>query len=766
MAPSSLAELLSEIGSKLIADVEASMSASTEDGTVASRRVAHLPQLLDGLVARLRGDAGTDQLPTTFSTGFDIDHTISATRLVESAVWDVIERNELPATRRELRIVAGWFTDIVERELRAGYRRLSDTLDAVPDHMMVMGLDRRYRYFSRHAALALSDVLGVKPSEMVGQSVDDIIAASPEPVRAAQRRHIAEIIERARRGETTREELLLPHGDGLRWRERHVGPLRGPNGEVDAVAVASRDINDRKKAEARVQLLSKLGALAETMEPDGIVDAIAHLSIPELADCCMINVVDDNQSPRTTLAHRDPTKATLVQELLQLPSQLLKLQVGQAALGGQATMIVDIAKATDDPELGRSEIVQRLQVRSAIVVPIVVMKAPIAIVTFMLTPDSGRKYGADDLAMAQEMGRRAAQMVENALLHRQLTQSEARFRFALDHARISVFETDPELRVGWSYDSMHGLAGQTLSDVASHETSEVTELPRRVMQTGEGERRSFSAIIDGMQRHFMVRYEPLRGVGGVVGLSGATIDVTELKETEEELARELAFRERMMGVLGHDLRNPVSAILGLTQLMLNDQLSNKASKQVGFIEQAARRMNEMIGTLLDFTRLRFHGSLPIALDKIDFAELARDVVAELRAAYRGREIELSISGNLRTEWDPNRMAQLFTNLVANALTHGERGSPVWITVAGDEHDVVLSVSNRGATIEPEQARRLFEPFKQGDDSAGRRGLGLGLFIVREIARAHGGAVGVHSNDGLVMFTARLPRSSAAIPQNG
>ena len=142
--------------------------------------------------------------------------------------------------------------------------------------------------------------------------------------------------------------------------------------------------------------------------------------------------------------------------------------------------------------------------------------------------------------------------------------------------------------------------------------------------------------------------------------------MTELKEAEEQLARELAFRERMMGILGHDLRNPVSAILGLTTLMMSGEVSDRMRKQLGFVEQATRRMNEMIGTLLDFTRLRFHGSLPVTVSRIGLDELARDVVMELRAAHRGREIELASSGNLRGDWDPGRMAQLLTNLVCQA----------------------------------------------------------------------------------------------------
>jgi signal transduction histidine kinase len=311
------------------------------------------------------------------------------------------------------------------------------------------------------------------------------------------------------------------------------------------------------------------------------------------------------------------------------------------------------------------------------------------------------------------------------------------------------------------------LLGKTASEILGPQMgAALDELQRRVLETGEGARSTLSASANGKTRYFLVRYEPLRGTGGIVGLTGTTVDVTELKEAEEQLARELGFRERMMGILGHDLRNPVSAVLALAGLMRRqDGMSDKAREQLGWIEQAARRMNEMIGTLLDFTRLRFHGSLPVAVQEIDLDELVRSVVAELRAAHRTREIELSASGNLHGRWDPGRIAQLLSNLAANALSHGAEGSPVTVALAGEGENVRLSVSNRGPVIPPELVERLFEPFQQGTDNSGNghRGLGLGLFIVREIVRAHGGTIDVRSCGDLTTFAVTLPRAALPVP---
>jgi hypothetical protein len=154
------------------------------------------------------------------------------------------------------------------------------------------------------------------------------------------------------------------------------------------------------------------------------------------------------------------------------------------------------------------------------VIPFVVMGAPVALAVFATTPESGRRYVAEDLALAQEMARRAAQMIENARLHQQLRRSEARFRLVLDHANISVFETDLELKMRWGYNSQlsvsdGGFIGKTVSKILGGDVGpELDQLKRRVIETGESASRAFAAAIDGKRRHFMVRYEPLRSVSG------------------------------------------------------------------------------------------------------------------------------------------------------------------------------------------------------------------------------------------------------------
>ena len=501
MPTSALAELLDEATPHLIAEVEAAMVPATSEVPL-RRTIARLPELMHGLVERLRADART-----SFSIRFDIVPMVTALGLLKQSVYALIDERQFPVTTREVRTIGDWFAAVAESALLAENRRFGEMLDAIPDHILLYDADGLLiNYVNRAVGEGAKDIAGMTRDEVLGHRIVDIVHDKEFG------RYIEDCLKRVVRVESITDEFIYPSADGGHWHEQHMRPVYNLDGKVDSVVITSRDIHDRKKAEARLLLLSKLGALAETLEHEKIIDAMAHLSVPDLADWCLINIVDNRETARATMAHRDPAKATLARELLAHPSQLQELRVGAAAMAGESTILVDVDNA---PDLARSEIVRRLAVRSSLVVPIVVMGTTVAIATFMMS-ESGRRYDAADLAVAQEMARRAEQMIENAKLHQQLRQSEARFRVALDQANISVFETDRELRVRWGYNSRLG------APVIDDAGSDLERLKRHVLETGEGTGRAFTAMLDGRKRHFMVRYEALRGDGEVVGLTGAS----------------------------------------------------------------------------------------------------------------------------------------------------------------------------------------------------------------------------------------------------
>ena len=221
-------------------------------------------------------------------------------------------------------------------------------------------------------------------------------------------------------------------------------------------------------------------------------------------------------------------------------------------------------------------------------------------------------------------------------------------------------------------------------------------------------------------------------------------------------------KEVFIAILGHDLRTPLGAVIMASQFMLDDgglQEPNLALTQR--IARSARRMNGMVGELLDFTRSRLGSNIPVTLAPMDMAREAGNAVDEIRAAHPGSMLQLNASGDLLGAWDCARIGQVLTNLLTNAVEHGTPKTMISLTARGELHEVVLQVHNRGAHIPAEDLPMLFSPFKRlGSPSRqGAHGsLGLGLYIVERIVAAHGGTIGVNSTEeGGTFFTVRLPR---------
>ena len=216
-------------------------------------------------------------------------------------------------------------------------------------------------------------------------------------------------------------------------------------------------------------------------------------------------------------------------------------------------------------------------------------------------------------------------------------------------------------------------------------------------------------------------------------------------------------REQFIAVLGHDLRNPLNAVRGGTELLQLMPLDEKAAPVVTLIQRSAARMAGLIDNVLDFARGRLGGGLPInRVADAGLATVLEQFIAEVRTAWPDRAVRSEFDLKRPVYCDAARIAQMFSNLLANALTHGDASGPVRVSARSDDACFELSVANHGAPIPPETVERLFRPFSRADARPGRQGLGLGLYITSEIARGHGGAVEVASSDDETRFTFRMP----------
>ncbi|QGZ63602.1 sensor histidine kinase [Paraburkholderia acidisoli] len=232
-----------------------------------------------------------------------------------------------------------------------------------------------------------------------------------------------------------------------------------------------------------------------------------------------------------------------------------------------------------------------------------------------------------------------------------------------------------------------------------------------------------------------------------------------LAETELVLSEALAanrLQDQSMAVLGHDLRNPIAAISAGATLLRRSALNDRERAISEVIGRSAEHMATLIDVLSDVARMRLGNGITLRRTREGIEPALRQAVDELRLAHPGRRIDANFALAHSVEADPVYLARLLTNLVKNALSYGSQTEPVAIDIASTETRFTLAVANQGTPIPHDDIQRLFEPFTRGRASTDQRGLGLGLYIVAEIARAHGGTIDVTSTQKETCFRFSMP----------
>jgi signal transduction histidine kinase len=227
--------------------------------------------------------------------------------------------------------------------------------------------------------------------------------------------------------------------------------------------------------------------------------------------------------------------------------------------------------------------------------------------------------------------------------------------------------------------------------------------------------------------------------------------------------REAKYRDRFLGMLGHDLRNPLNSIaLCATSLADAPELNEKQLATVGRMLNGVRRLDHMVSDVIDFARGRLGSPMPITSVRANLGRLVREIADEVQSAHPGFLVELEMNDDLNGDWDVERLKQVFSNLLLNAIQHGS-GKNIGVTSRSEGDFVSVEVHNEGPPIPQELLGAIFDPLVHGrtsDQNKTGLGLGLGLFIVSEIISAHQGTVAVTSSvDAGTTFSIRLPRHS-------
>ncbi len=325
-------------------------------------------------------------------------------------------------------------------------------------------------------------------------------------------------------------------------------------------------------------------------------------------------------------------------------------------------------------------------------------------------------------------------------------------------------------------------ADEILSAIVGDMTSQQTSAEQAEKSKGRGKAQRLEAIgeIHAALRiengfklgHMVAEYRALRASVLRLWETQGTdpTGVTRFNEAIDEALTEAVncfvvttehHRDQSLGILSHDLRNPLAAIvMGATMLTTSTTLDDKDVRIAKRMLNSANRMQRMVGDLLDLTRTRFGVQIPVVRAPLDLEPVCRQVVAELEGLRPGG-IELVLEGDLQGEWDGDRIAQLLSNLLRNAIQHGSTTDPIQLRVQGVDDEVVLAVHNGGPPIPEHALTKIFEPMVRhvGDDRS-NTGLGLGLYIALQVVLAHDGKLDSSSTAVAgTTFTARLPRKA-------
>jgi PAS domain S-box-containing protein len=335
------------------------------------------------------------------------------------------------------------------------------------------------------------------------------------------------------------------------------------------------------------------------------------------------------------------------------------------------------------------------------------------------------------------------------------------------NAPLGLALLDPDMRivrVNEALAAMNGMPvarhlGKTVWEILPDlPVEEMARLFKKVLETRQPvfdlEISGTTQAAPGKTRTWLETWYPVTVGDRVIGVGALVREVTELKQAEE-------FQKQLLGIVSHDLASPLLAITSSTSVLQKARdLPERDARALARIAHAASRMDGIIRALADYTLVEVGRGIALDARPCDLGSICRGVVEEAKAGNPGREVHCACEGSQEGEWDADRVGQVVANLVGNALKHGAEDRPVRLACREEGEGVVVEVANEGTPIPADFMPRLFEPFRRGPDAGGgrRKGLGLGLFIARQIVLAHGGSIEARSSETSgTAFTVRLPR---------
>jgi PAS domain S-box-containing protein len=634
---------------------------------------------------------------------------------------------------------------LLEQELtaleRASEERYRALADAMPQIVWQAGVDGGATYFNRR----WFEFTGMAPEEAGPNAWTKVVHPDDLPVAMSRRE------ETLRSGDTFEVEYRFRAADGTyRWHLGRAVPIRDRRGEIELWVGTATDIHDRKLIEEQRAFLIAAGdELSRTLDYRESLANVAALAATELADWCSVHMVEaDGSIAEVALAHRDPAKLTFARELQERYRHDPEAATGVPAVirCAEPELVPEIpdellrAAATDELHY---DLIAQLGLSSYLCVPLRGRDGVLGAITFAASA-GGRRFGADDLKLAEELARRATMAIENARLYRE-TEERAQAARVLAAIGDGVLLVDRAGRV-----RLWNSAAERI--------------------TGLGEQLVHGRPLEEVVPGWRTGTVPLEIEGRELWLSVSSVatedgTVYAFRDLTNERALEM-MRQDLVATVSHELRTPLAAIYGAAltlrrdDIELEDQLE---SKLLEVIAEESGRLSEIVNDLLLASQLDT-GKLQANVEACDPREIA---AVELEAArtHVPESIELRLAAPEvlpAVSADPGQLRQVLSNLIDNAIKYSPSGGAVIIALEPRDRFVRFSVTDDGLGIPRDEQSRIFEKFYRLDPDMkeGIGGTGLGLYICRELVRRVDGRIWVESDGSSgSTFVVEIPRES-------
>jgi PAS domain S-box-containing protein len=524
-----------------------------------------------------------------------------------------------------------------------------------------------------------------------------------------------------------------------------------------------------RREKQRLAFLAEASAvLASSLDYESTLEQVARLAVTQIAGWCTVHVSDPGATPgatptattRVAVAHADPAMESLAEEYSRrYPEQIEAdrglgkvLRTGEPEVVPRITDEMLMQAAVDEEHL---RALRRFKFSSSIVVPLVARGKVLGAIRLLGT--EGRYFGASDVQLALDLGRRAAVAIENAQLHRAVLEQEMELRLSHAAAKMGSWTWDLERdRLFWSdeFRALHGLPAEAeASGEASYELVHPEDRERskqdfwKVLESTETLLRSEHRSItpDGRVLWLQVRGRIRRDAEGkATWIAGLIIDVTESRLAEQALRRteKLAAAGRLAATVAHEVNNPLEALVNVIYLAERvEGLPDEAAAHLRIADGELRRMAHIVRQTLGFYR---ESTLP---QRTELVALVREVLDLYRSRGESRGLTLRLSddsdGEALVMLIAGELRQVVANLIANAIDATRPGGVVEASVRTDERWAEIAVMDTGCGISEANRRHLFEPFFTTKADVGT---GLGLWVSKGIVEKYGGSIAMDAND--------------------